>query len=246
MPVDLDRPDLTVSIEIGHERTFVCGEKVAGAGGLPVGSSGTAMLLLSGGIDSPVAGWLAQKRGLRLQAIYFHSFPHTGDRAREKVVDLARILAGSQCGMKLWVVPFASIQEALQGGAPGRQLVLLYRRMMVRIAEAHARREGCEALVTGDSLGQVASQTLANLACVEKVATLPLLRPLIAYDKAETVKLARRIGTFEKSSEPAEDCCSLFVPSFPETRGRPVVLDDIEKAFPIAAWTETRGEPMTA
>jgi tRNA uracil 4-sulfurtransferase len=238
MKVDLGHPESTIGIEIGHDGSFVYGAKIAGPGGLPVGASGTGLLLLSGGIDSPVAGYLAQKRGLRLQAVYFHSFPYTGDRTREKVVDLTRMLARLQCGMRLWVVPFAFIQEALRDDAPGRQLVLLYRRMMVRIAEALARRDGAECLVTGDSLGQVASQTLANLACIERAVTLPLLRPLVTYDKAETIKLARAIGTFEKSAEPHDDCCSLFVPPFPETKGRADRLDLIESRFPVEAWVD--------
>ena len=235
MRVDLEHPDTTIGIEIG-ESCFVYTDRVAGPGGLPVGMSGGALLLLSGGIDSPVAGWLAQKRGLRLEAVYFHAFPWVGDRARDQVVDLARMLARTQCGLRLSVVSFAPIQEALRDAAPAKLLVLLYRRMMVRIACALARREGLEALVTGDSLGQVASQTLPNLACIEAAATLPLLRPLVTFDKLETIALARRIGTFDKSAEPHEDCCSLFVPEHPETRGSTSVLLPIEAALPIEQW----------
>jgi len=238
MRVDLTHPDATIGIEIGEE-CFVYGDRVPGPGGLPVGTSGNAMLLLSGGIDSPVAGWLAQKRGLRLDAVYFHAFPYVGDAARDKVAALARILAHTQCGIRLWVVPFAAIQEALRDAVPGKLLVLLYRRMMVRIAEALARRESLEALVTGDNLGQVASQTLPNLACVEAVAELPLLRPLLTYDKLETIALARRIGTYDKSKEPHADCCSLFVPEHPETRGDLARLESHEAELPISAWVAT-------
>jgi thiamine biosynthesis protein ThiI len=240
MRVDLTNPDATIGIEIGEE-CFVYGDRIPGPGGLPVGTSGNAMLLLSGGIDSPVAGWLAQKRGLRLDALYFHAFPYVGDATRDKVSWLARKLARTQCGIRLWVVPFASIQEALRDAehVPGKVLVLLYRRMMVRIAEAVARREGLEALVTGDNLGQVASQTLANMACIEAVAGLPLLRPLLTYDKLETIALARRIGTYDKSKEAHTDCCSLFVPEHPETRGDEGRLAALEADLPIADWVAT-------
>ena len=235
MRVDLTRPDATIGIEIG-EQCFVYGDRLPGPGGLPVGTSGNALLLLSGGIDSPVAGWLAQKRGLRLDAVYFHAFPSVGDATRDKVAALARILGRTQCGIRLWVVPFAFIQEALRDAVPGKLLVLLYRRMMVRIAETLALRERLEALVTGDNLGQVASQTLSNLACIEAAARLAVLRPLLTYDKLETIALARRIGTYDKSKEPAADCCSLFVPDHPETRGDLERLVALEADLPVADW----------
>ena len=219
LAVDLERPDLTVGIEIGRRWAFVWSEQVRGAGGLPVGTSGRALLLLSGGIDSPVAGHLLQKRGLELAAVYYHAFPYTGDAARDKVIDLARVLARRQRALCVYVVPFAAVQEAFRDGADSAYLVLLYRRAMLRIAERIAARERIHALATGESLGQVASQTLANLAAVEAAARRPILRPLIGFDKLETIELARRIGTYEISIRPHEDCCTLFVPRHPETRG---------------------------
>jgi thiamine biosynthesis protein ThiI len=228
LEVDLERPEWTFRVEIGREALFAWEGSLPGAGGLPVGSGGRALLLLSGGIDSPVAGYLAQKRGLELDAAYFDAFPYTGPGAREKAVDLARILSRAQESLALSVVPFARLQERLRDGAPADHLVLLYRRMMVRAAERLAARSGARALVTGESLGQVASQTLDNLACIEAVATAPILRPLISYDKSETIALARRLGTYEISIRPHADCCSLFVPKHPVTRGRAERLERIE------------------
>ncbi|MDD5306704.1 MAG: tRNA 4-thiouridine(8) synthase ThiI [Deltaproteobacteria bacterium] len=217
--VDLTAPDLTVGVEVGPRWAFVWAQELPGAGGLPVGTSGRALLLLSGGIDSPCAGHLMQKRGLKLAAVYFHAFPYTGDGARDKVVDLARVLARRQGPLRLFVVPFARVQEALRDNAPGDYLVVLYRRAMLRIACRLAKREGLPALVTGESLGQVASQTLANIAAIEDAASLPVLRPLIGFDKLETVGLARTIGTYDISIRPHMDCCSLFVPPHPITKG---------------------------
>jgi thiamine biosynthesis protein ThiI len=241
MGVDLERPDLAIGVEVGRDWTFLWVDRIEGAGGLPVGTSGKALLLLSGGIDSPVAGHMMQKRGLELEAVYFHAFPYTGDGARDKVVSLARVLARRQAGLKLHVVQFAAIQEALKERSDPSYLVLLYRRAMVRIAERIAARGKIKALATGESLGQVASQTLTNLAAVEDAATLPILRPLIGFDKAETIELARRIGTFDISVLPHDDCCTLFVPRHPQTRGslaRVVAMErglDWERFIPAAA-----------
>jgi len=228
LPVDLERPDLAVGIEIGRRWTFLWVDEHPGGGGLPVGTAGRALLLLSGGIDSPVAGHLMQKRGVELAAVYFHAPPHTGDGARDKAVDLARVLARRQQRLPLLVVPFTAIQERLRDGGASSWLVLLYRRAMVRIACRLAARERAGVLVTGESLGQVASQTMANLATVEDAASLPILRPLIGFDKAETVELARRIGTYDISIRPHRDCCTLFVPPHPETRGNPARAARIE------------------
>ncbi len=217
--VDLEEPDFRVGVEIGPQWAFAWTEDRPGGGGLPVGTSGRAALLLSGGIDSPVAGHMLQKRGLELAGIYFHAFPYTGDGARDKVVDLARVLAARQDGLPLFVVPFARIQERLKDGADPAYLVILYRRAMVRIAERIAAAEKIRALATGESLGQVASQTLANLAAIEDAATLPILRPLVGFDKIETIEIARRIGTYDISIRGHEDCCTLFVPRHPETKG---------------------------
>lgn len=219
LPVDLERAELSVGVEIGRGWVFLWVDTRRGAGGLPVGTAGRAMLLLSGGIDSPVAGHLLQKRGLELGAVHFHAFPYTGDGSKHKAVDLARLLAGRQDGLRLHVVQFARLQELLRDGCPPPYLVLLYRRAMIRIAQHLAEREGIAALATGESLGQVASQTLANLATVEDAASLTVLRPLLGFDKAETIELARGIGSYEISIRAHDDCCTLFVPRHPETKG---------------------------
>lgn len=234
LKVDLSNAALEVGVEIRPEMTFVHLDAKPGPGGLPVGSNGKALLLLSGGIDSPVAGWCTMKRGVALEAVYFHSFPYTSDQAREKVVELARSLARWQGTLRLHVVPFARFQEACRDAANPRLLVLLYRRQMVRIAEAIARRAGCLALVTGESIGQVASQTLPNLACIEDAATIPILRPLVTNDKGETIALARKIGTFDISTQPFDDCCSLFVARHPELGGDPRRVAAVEQGIPVA------------
>ncbi|MDI7269428.1 MAG: tRNA uracil 4-sulfurtransferase ThiI [Myxococcota bacterium] len=228
MTVDLGRPDWKFRVEVGREAVFAWEGTLPGAGGLPVGMGGRAMLLLSGGLDSPVAGHLAQKRGVTLDAVYFDAFPYTGPGAREKAVDLARILARAQMTIDLHVVPFARVQEALRDGAPADHLVILYRRAMVRIAERLCLHAGGSALVTGESLGQVASQTIENIRCIDAAATMPVLRPLISFDKSETIALARRLGTYEISIRPHADCCSLFVPKHPVTRGAPERVERIE------------------
>jgi thiamine biosynthesis protein ThiI len=231
LDVDLGRPDWKFHVEVGRESIFVWEGAFPGAGGLPTGTGGRALLLLSGGIDSPVAGHLAQKRGVVLDAVYFDAFPYTGPGAREKAVELARILSEPQDAINLFVVPFAALQEKLRDGAPADHLVILYRRMMVRVAERLAARTGAVALVTGESLGQVASQTIENLACIEAVATMPILRPLISFDKSETIVLARRLGTYEISIRPHADCCSLFVARHPVTRGRAAKIERMEESL---------------
>ena len=220
LDVDIHKPDHFIHVEIGRQRTFVYGEVVKGPGGLPVGVSGRVSLLLSGGIDSPVAGWFAMRRGCVAHAIYYHSFPYTGDKTKEKVLEIARLLARWQGELVVHVVHFTEVQKALREAGRGELAVLMYRRMMMRAASRIARREGSTALVTGENLGQVASQTLANIRVIEEAATLPILRPLICYDKEEIITKAREIGTFETSILPYEDCCSLFVPKHPVTRGR--------------------------
>jgi len=233
LPVNLTSPALVVGVEVGPRRSFVYVDRVPGAGGLPVGASGPVGLLLSGGIDSPVAGHLMQKRGCELHPIHFHSFPYTGERSRDKVLRLASALASAQARMELSVAPFTDVQLAIRDRCPPALAVVLYRRMMMRIACRLAAARGCMALSTGENLGQVASQTLENLACIEAAATLPVLRPLLCHDKAETVALARRIGTYEVSIEPYDDCCSLFVPRHPETRARTEQVERAEKALDV-------------
>lgn len=236
--VDLQNPELTIGVEVGARRSFVFVDRLPGAGGLPVGCSGRVMLLLSGGIDSPVAGHLMQKRGCLLRAVYFHSPPYTGTRTRAKVEELAGRLAPAQGELRLEVVPFTPLQLAVRDGAPAEMAVLLYRRAMLRIASRLARRSGCLALATGENLGQVASQTLENLACIEQAAELPVLRPLLCYDKAETIELAQRIGTYALSIEPYEDCCSLFVPRHPLTRARSGAVEQVEAALELRPLVE--------
>ena len=242
LPVDVHTPGLTIGVEVGREATFVCGETLPGPGGLPVGTAGRVLLLLSGGIDSPVAGWLMQKRGCELGAMYFHAFPYTGDRTKEKVKDLARLLVAAQGRLRLRVVHFTEIQKGLRAAGPPELAVVLYRRMMMRIASHAALADRALALVTGDNLGQVASQTLENLSTIEQAAALPVLRPLLTYDKSETTALAKRIGTFDLSVLPYEDCCSLFVPDHPELRARVEVAAAVEARLPIAEWTRDSAE----
>ncbi len=221
LPVDVHKPELTVGVEIGHKgRIFAFTETLPGPGGLPVGASGRVNLMISGGIDSPVAGWLAMKRGCTLMATYFHSFPFTGDQTREKVVELVRRLAEWHGPIPLHVVHFTEVQKQLRETGPAELAVVLYRRMMVRTAAIIAEREGALALVTGDNLAQVASQTLENLTATEDASPMPVLRPLLTYDKLETVALAQKIGTYETSILPYDDCCSLFLPAHPATKAR--------------------------
>jgi thiamine biosynthesis protein ThiI len=227
--VDLENYDLAIGVEVGIDWTFVWSTKQTGAGGLPAGTAGKGMLLLSGGIDSPVAGHMMQKRGLELSAVYYHAFPYTGDGAKDKVKRLAELLAKRQKSLRLCVVPFTAVQELFRDQAPGPYLVILYRRAMIRIAEMIAKKEAIPALVTGEALGQVASQTLTNLSAIENAASLPILRPLIGFDKAEVIALAQKIGSFEISIEPHEDCCSLFVPKHPETKAYLPQVHSIEK-----------------
>jgi thiamine biosynthesis protein ThiI len=227
VPVDLEDPALVVGVEVGRAAAHVFVETRPAPGGLPVGSSGQALLLLSGGIDSPVAGWLAAKRGLALQAVYFHSPPFVGERSRDKVVQLARTLARWNALSALHVVRFTDTQKRLREAGPAEQAVVLYRRMMMRTADRIADRLRAQALVTGESLGQVASQTVTNMATIEAASSKLVLRPLVTYDKQETIALARRIGTYELSILPYEDCCSLFVPPHPSTGTR---LADVERA----------------
>ena len=216
---DMHRPQLTVDIEIRSEGAFVYGATIPGAGGLPVGCSGRALLLLSGGIDSPVAGWLAMKRGVALEAIHFHSFPFTGEKAKEKVYDLCRILAQWQAApVKLHVVFFTNIQKAIYANCDAEYGVTLMRRMMFRLAQRIAESRDCLALYTGESVGQVASQTLDSMNVINRVVDLPVLRPLVGMDKEEITRLSQRLGSYETSILPYEDCCTVFLPKFPKIR----------------------------
>lgn len=212
----MKHPDLLVQVEI-RDAAYVATETIPGPGGLPTGTGGKVLALISGGIDSPVAAWLVARRGMAIVPVYFHSFPFTSDRAKEKVLDLCRVLAGYAGPLPLWVVHFTEIQRAIQMQAPEALRVIAMRRMMMRVADALADREGARALVTGESLGQVASQTVESVAAIDAATRLPVLRPLIGSDKTEIVARAESIGTYEISIRPYEDCCSLFVPAHPRT-----------------------------
>ena len=235
LAVDLHEPGLRVGVEVSAGGAFVYAGTRAAPGGLPVGTSGRALLLLSGGIDSPVAGWLAAKRGLALDAVYFHSPPYVGEKSKDKVVTLARALARWQALRSVTVVGFTETQKRLRDAGPAELAVVLYRRMMMRIADAVADQLGASALVTGENLGQVASQTVENMTAIEAAARRVVLRPLVTYDKVETTALARRIGTYETSILPYEDCCSLFVPPHPATHARAQDAERVEAKLDVAA-----------
>ena len=224
---DMHHPDLVCWIEIVEDSAYIYADKIRGIGGLPVGVSGKALVMLSGGIDSPVAAWRMMKRGAKSIFVHFHSYPYTDKASLEKAMELVGILAASNHRSRVHLVPFAEIQREIVTKTPAPFRVILYRRMMVRIAERIAAQEGAAALVTGESLGQVASQTLANLKVIEDAARLPILRPLIGDDKEEIVNLARRIGTFDVSTLPHQDCCSLFVPDHPATNA---AIEDVQAA----------------
>ena len=225
--VDVHKPDLTVYVEIREKFAYVHAPSVAGAGGLPVGTGGRAVSLLSGGLDSPVSSWMIARRGVELEMVHFVSPPYTSQQAQDKVVELARLLTASCGRMIVHIIPFTEIQEEIRKNCPEEFFTLIIRRFMMRIAEAGAKQAGAKALVTGESLGQVASQTMLSLGVTEAVTTMPVLRPLIGMDKVEIIRLARRIGTYETSILPYEDCCTVFTPRHPCTRP---VLADIEAA----------------
>lgn len=217
--VDVHNPDTVLSVEI-RDFAYLYTAAIPAVGGMPVGTNGRALLLLSGGIDSPVAGWMIAKRGVSVIAVHFHSFPYTSQRAKEKVLDLARILSESLCGIKVYVVPFTEIQTQIHEKCHQDYTTLIMRRYMMRIANAIAHKERAQALVTGESIGQVASQTMHSLACTDAVAEVPVFRPLIGFDKQEIIDVAVKIGTYETSSLPFEDCCTVFTPRHPATKPR--------------------------
>jgi len=233
--VDLKHPELAINVEVLPREAFVSVDRLPGLGGLPVGSSGTVLALLSGGIDSPVSAWRLMRRGCRVEFVHFHGAPYQDRSSRDKVLELARLLTRYQLHSRLHLVTFGEIQRQIVTSVQRPYRVVLYRRMMVRIATALANRIGAAALVTGESLGQVASQTLANMTTVEAAASLPLLRPLIGMDKAEISAQAESIGTFEISIQPDQDCCQLFVPKHPTTRMSVNTATQAEQALDIDA-----------
>jgi tRNA uracil 4-sulfurtransferase len=237
-PVDLSHPHVIIRIEVLTDEAFVFLDKEAGTGGLPIGTSGRVMCLLSGGIDSPVAAWRIIRRGCRAHFVHFHSYPILPRASQDKARKLVQILTTHQLRSRLFLVPFGGIQQQVVVTVPPPLRVVIYRRLMMRIAEALARRYGAQALVTGDVVGQVASQTIENLRVVGGVATLPVLRPLIGFDKDEITAEAERLGTYSTSIIPDDDCCTLFTPRFPATRALPSAVDAAEADLDITAFVE--------
>lgn len=217
LSVDVHSPEVNVYVEI-RETGYVHLDRISGAGGMPSGSNGKAMLLLSGGIDSPVAGYMIGKRGVQLEAIHFFSYPYTSDRAKDKVLKLGKIIAGYTGSLKVHIVPFTDIQLQIRDKCPEEHLTLVMRRFMMQISQRIAEKRGCAALITGESIGQVASQTMGALAVTDDAVTMPVFRPLIGMDKEEIVEISRKIDTYETSILPYEDCCTVFTPRHPSTK----------------------------
>ncbi|WP_047153600.1 tRNA uracil 4-sulfurtransferase ThiI [Aneurinibacillus tyrosinisolvens] len=238
LSVDVHEPDVELRVEIRVEGIFVSCRTIPGMGGLPTGSSGKAMLMLSGGIDSPVAGWMTMKRGVRIEGVHFHSYPFTSERAKQKVIDLARILTEYSGGMKLHIVPFTEIQTKIREKCPEHYTITIMRRFMMRITERLAQKHGALAIATGESLGQVASQTMESMRTINDVVNIPVIRPLVAIDKEETIIISRRIETYETSILPFEDCCTVFVPKSPVTKPKPELAEKYERELDIEQLVE--------
>ncbi|MBR6530891.1 MAG: tRNA 4-thiouridine(8) synthase ThiI [Clostridia bacterium] len=234
LKVDVHNPDLIVNVEVRDNYAYIHGNQQKGAGGMPVGSAGQAAILISGGIDSPVAAWMMAKRGLRLYAIHFASPPYTSQRAEMKVHSLLRQVSKYSGSIPLCVVPFTHIQEEIKDNCPEDLFTIIMRRFMMRCAERIAKDQGCGALITGESVGQVASQTMQAIACTEAVVEeLPLFRPLIGMDKDEVIEISRKIDTFETSILPYEDCCTVFTPKHPKTRPQVKFVEDAEGVLDV-------------
>lgn len=232
LKVKVKQPDMELRVEIRENETYLYYEVIPGAGGYPIGTNGKAMLLLSGGIDSPVAGWSAMRRGLEIECVHFYSFPYTSQLAKEKVMELTRLLSGYTGKIKLHLVPFTDVQTSFVGIGQDNLIITFMRRAMLRIASSLAEREGALAIVTGDSLGQVASQTLPSMNVIGRATELPLLRPLVMMDKNDIINIAMDIGTFETSILPYEDCCTLFVPKSPTTNPNLKIIEKVEASIP--------------
>ena len=231
--VDLENADLTCWIEIVEKYALIYVERLPGPGGLPVGTSGKVVVLLSGGIDSPVAAWKMIKRGCTPIFVHFHSFPYTNAESQEKAKALGRLLSEYALRSKIYLVPFAEVQRHIMVDTPIETRVILYRRYMMRLAEHIAMREKARVLVTGDSVGQVASQTIENIDVVSRAISMPILRPLVGDDKVEIIDIARRIGTYNVSIQPDQDCCSLFVPKHPETKANRIEIENSESRLDV-------------
>ncbi len=242
--VDLEKAELTCTIEVLDKYSLIYLDRLPGPGGLPVGTSGKVVVLLSGGIDSPVAAWKMIKRGCTPVFVHFHSFPYTNKESQEKAKQIARLLADYQLRSKMYLVPFADVQRHIMVDTPLETRVILYRRYMLRLAEKIAQREKARVLVTGDSVGQVASQTIENIDVISRAVQMPILRPLIGEDKIEIVEVARRIGTYEISIQPDQDCCSLFVPKHPETKANLLNVERSEARLNVEEVMNTALESM--
>ena len=238
LKVDVHEPDVLLHVDVRSDRTYIYEGKIAGFGGLPLGTNGKGLTLLSGGIDSPVATWMMAKRGMLIEAVHFHSYPYTSERAQEKVEDLARIVA-SYCGrFKMHVINLLPIQEAIVTNCPEEETTILVRRFMMRIAEKIALDTGCMMLITGENLGQVASQTAEALVVTDASVSLPVMRPLIAMDKVDIMEKAQEIGTFETSILPYEDCCTVFLPKHPTTKPKLERILESESKLDVEALVE--------
>lgn len=233
LKVDVKNPDVLITIEIRDKYAFIRGNQTKGAGGMPTGTAGKSAILISGGIDSPVAAYMMAKRGLTLTAIHFASPPYTSPQSEEKVHELLRQVSKFSGNITLFTVGFTEIQEQIRDNCPEDLFTLVMRRFMMRISEKIAEKEECKALITGESLGQVASQTLPALACTDAVVSMPVFRPLIGLDKDEIIAVSRKINTFDISIQPFEDCCTVFTPKHPKTKPQISILENAEKALDV-------------
>lgn len=236
--VRMKNPDITVGVEVVQNAAYVYARSQPGIGGLPVGSSGSVVCLLSSGIDSPVATWKLARRGAVCIGVHFSGRPQTSDASEYLVDDIAHVLERSGCIARIYFVPFGNYQREIALSVPPALRIIMYRRLMFKVAEALAQREGAGALVTGESLGQVASQTLDNICCTDDAVQMPIFRPLIGTDKLEIINEAKRLGTFEISTQDAPDCCTLFMPRSPETHGRLSAVLEAERTLPLKRWIE--------
>ena len=238
LKVDVHNPDCMLFVDVRRDKTYIYHDKMAGFGGLPLGTNGKGLVLLSGGIDSPVASWMMAKRGMNIEAIHFHSYPFTSDRAKEKVLDLARILSG-YCGrIKVHCINLLEIQQAINENCPEEQMTILSRRFMMKIAERLAGEVKADVLITGENIGQVASQTVQGLVVTDNAVEIPVMRPLIAMDKVDIMEIAQKIGTFETSIQPFEDCCTVFLPKHPSTKPKLESILESEKHLDVEALIE--------
>lgn len=234
LSVDVHNPDFTVYIDIReNNETLVYTDVIKMTGGMPVGSSGKGMLMISGGIDSPVAGYMMIKRGMKIDAIHFHSYPYTGEAAKEKVISLTKLVSEYCGGINLYIVPFTEIQEAIHEKCPEEYMITMMRRFMMRISERVAKSCHAQAIITGESLGQVASQTIESINSSNSVATIPVLRPLIAFDKLDIIDISEKIGTYETSVLPYEDCCTVFLPKYPLIKPKLEKVIQVESALDV-------------